>query len=96
MPTFLRERKDGQGVSECNCPDELVGKGRCIHILNGGNGNDSPLEISHISRGVYEIKVKENKLTISAQKQAIIDFFSSLPKIDEEKQQKIIDFLINE
>lgn len=87
--TCIRKRKDG-GYSECSSPDELVGKGRCCHVLEGENVK---MELTKIQRGMYEVKINESKLTIDSQKDTIIEFFNSLPKIDEEKQKKILNFL---
>ena len=93
MSTYIRKRKDG-GYSECSSPDELVGKGRCCHILDEGENNK--MELTKIQRGMYELKVNEDSLTIEAQKETILNFFNNLPKIDDEKQKKIIDYLNNE
>ena len=92
MKIVIRPRKDG-GFSECSSPDELVGRGRCCHILDQGQ---PAMEIAKIQRGVYEVKIDDSKLTINAQKQTVIDFFNNLPKIDEEKRDKIINFLKDE
>lgn len=92
MTTCIRKRKDG-GYSECSSPDELVGKGRCCHVLEDGGVN---MELTKIQRGMYEVKVNESKLTINAQKETIVDFFNSLPKLSEEKQRRIINFLKDE
>ena len=94
MATFIRKRKDGNGYSECSSPDELVGRGRCCHILE--EGNDMTMELSRIQRGMYEVKVNDNKMNIEGQKETIIDFFNSLPKIDEEKKNRIIEYLNSE
>jgi len=91
MSTYIRKRKDGNGYSECSSPDEMVGKGRCCHILEGGN--ESTMELSKIQRGMYEIKVNDSKLNIEGQKETIIDFFNNLPKIDDEKRDKILNYL---
>lgn len=88
MVVLIRKRKDG-GYSECSSPDNLVGKGRCIHILT----EENPMEISKISKGVYEVKVNDSTLTINAQKKAIADFFKNLPILSEEKRNNIIRFL---
>lgn len=90
--TVIRPRKDG-GYSECNSPDELVGKGRCCHILGGDGIMEKPMTLKKLQRGMYEVEVEENKMTISAQKETIKKFFENIPKIDEEKQRKIIEFL---
>ena len=91
--TYIRKRKDG-GYSECSSPDELVGKGRCCHILEEG---EHPMELTRVQRGMYEVKVKEDKrMTIEGQKETIIEFFNNLPKIDQEKQKRIIEFLESE
>lgn len=92
MATYMRPRKDGTGYSECSSPDNLVGRGRCVHVLTDSN----PLEIKKVSRGMYEVTIDDDKMTIQAGKQAIVRFFSSMPKLDDEKQKKIIDFLENE
>ena len=94
MATFIRKRKDGNGYSECSSPDELVGRGRCCHILE--EGNDMTMELSRIQRGMYEVKVNDNRMNIEGQKETIIDFFNSLPKIDEEKKNRIIEYLNSE
>ena len=92
MSVVIRPRKDG-GYSECSSPDELVGHGRCCHVLD----HDKPImEIEKIQRGAYEVKVSDSTLTINAQKNAIIDFFNSMEKIDSEKKKDIIDFLNEE
>ena len=92
--SVIRRRKDG-GFSECNAPVELVGKGRCCHVIEEGTNEE--MEISKIQRGMYEVKVNKNStLTIEAQKEAIADFFENLPKISKEKQQRLIKFLLEE
>lgn len=87
----IRKRKDG-GFSECSSPDEKVGKGRCCHVLDINNANDN-LELSKISNGMYEVKINNDILKINSDKNVIINFFNTLPKLNEEKQKKIIDFL---
>ena len=94
MATYIRKRKDGNGYSECSSPDELVGRGRCCHILEGGN--NSRMELSRIQRGMYEVKINEDSLSINGQKDTIAKFFDSLPQIDEEKKNKIIKYLNEE
>ena len=91
--TFIRKRKDG-GYSECSSPDELVGRGRCCHILEEG---ENSMELKRVQRGVYEVNIKEDqKMTIEGQKETIIEFFNNLPKIDQEKQKRIIEYLEND
>jgi len=90
--TKIRPRKDGNGCSECSSPDELVGKGRCIHILDGSK----PMELTKVQRGLYEVKVSENSMTIKAQKESIVDFFNNIPKIDEKKQKELINYLMED
>lgn len=93
--TVIRPRRDG-GCSECNSPDELVGKGRCCHILSGDGVSEKPMKLTKLQRGMYEVEVDDSKMTISAQKETIKKFFENIPKIDEEKQRQIIDFLENQ
>ena len=92
MATYIRPRKDG-GCSECSSPDELVGRGRCIHILGE---NENHMELKRIERGIYEVQVGESLMTIEAQKETVKKFFNEIPKIEEEKKQRILDFLNNE
>lgn len=87
----LRPLKNGKGCSECSSPDELVGRGRCCHILGGPK-----MEISKVDRGLYEVTMGEEKMKISAQQETIVNFFNSLPEIDDEKREKIINFLKEE
>lgn len=88
----LRPLKDGSGYSECSSPDELVGKGRCCHIL--GDKSCGELTVSQISRGLYEVELEGNKkIKIQSTKNDIIEFFNSLPKISDEKIKKIVDYL---
>lgn len=89
METKIRPRKDG-GYSKCTSPDNLVSKGRCCHILIE---DEEPMELVRVERGLYVVKIKDSNMTIQAQKQTIINFFNSLPKIDEDKQKKILEFL---
>lgn len=93
MSTYIRKRKDGNGFSECSSPDEMVGKGRCCHILEEGKDK---MELTKIQRGMYELKIDEDSLTIEAQKETILKFFDNLPKINAEKQERIIEFLKEE
>lgn len=88
MKTYLRPKKNG-GSSQCSSPDELVGKGRCCHILGESVG---AMEITQIDRGSYEIVVNNSKISIQAQEQAIADFFSAMPKLEVEKREEIINF----
>ena len=71
-----RPRKDG-GYSFSQ--DEMVGKGRCCHIL-GDNENPA----MEIVRGMYEVQIENSKVTINAQKEAIVD---SLSKLDDENHR---------
>mgnify|MGYP004593691607 CR=1 FL=1 len=90
--TVIRKRKDG-GYSECSSPNDLVGKGRCCHISEEGELN---MQVYKMQRGMYEVKVNDSVLTINAQQNTIIDFFDNLPKISEEKKNKIIEYLKGE
>jgi hypothetical protein len=85
---FVRPRKDG-GISECTSPDHLVGRGRCVHVLDGGD----KLAVEHVSRGVYRIEVNDSSLSVEAQKKSIVDFFKTLPKMKKEQRERIIHFL---
>lgn len=93
----LRPRKDGLGFSECSAPDELVGKGKCCHVIAEGQPD---LELSKVQRGMYEVKIGDEGqstiVTMHAQKRAIIQFFDQLGKLDEDKIQSIIAFLDQE
>ena len=92
--TRLRPLKDGSGYSECSSPDELVGKGRCCHIL--GDHNCGELTVQKISRGCYEVDLDgDKKIKIHSSKNDIINFFNSLPKISDEKINKIVEYLSN-
>lgn len=95
MNGMIRPRKDG-GYSECHSPDELVGKGRCCHIL--GNEEQPAMKITNIQRGMYEVDVGEGMphVTIQAQKESMIKFFQSMPKMDDEKIKSIISFIEQE
>lgn len=95
MDTYIRPRKDG-GISECSSPDELVGRGRCCHVIEKANDNQCKMEMFKIQRGMYEVKVDESIVTIEAQKEVIIKFFNEMISLDTEKQRKIIKFLENE
>lgn len=90
---LIRPLKDG-GMSECSCPDDLVGTRRCQHIFTEeGKG----IGISKVDRGLYEVEVEDSgNLTINGQEEAISKFFASMPKIDKETQDKIISFIEGE
>lgn len=92
--TYIRKRKDGNGYSECSSPDELVGKGRCCHILEGDNSEK--MELSRIQRGMYEVKVNDSKMTVEGQKETIVSFFNTLPKLDQSKIDNILKYLNEE
>ena len=94
MGTYIRKRKDG-GYSECSSPDELVGKGRCCHVLDISDGNGD-LQLKKIQRGMYEVSINDSKLTIKAQEEVIANFFKEMPNIDENKIKNIIEFLEKE
>lgn len=93
MADVIRPRKDG-GYSLCSSPDELVGKGRCCHVL-GGECNPS-LNVTSIQRGMYEVDMDGNKVSIQGDQDAIKKFFDSMHKLDDEKVRKILDFLESE
>ena len=84
---MIRPRKDG-GYNECFSPDEIVGKGHCCHVL--GDNENPAIEIVKLQRGMYEVQISSSKVTINAQKEAIVD---SLSKLDDEK---IIDYFNEE
>ena len=97
--TVLRPKKDGSGYSECSSPDELVGKGRCCHVL--GEAGEQVLSLNKIQRGMYEVKIDDSEkqsssINISAQKDTIIKFFNSMAKLDDEQVKKIVNFLNEE
>ena len=93
MRTVIRPRKDG-GYSECTSPDELVGKGRCCHILCDGH---KPMKLNKIQRGMYSVEIEDHStINIQAQKDSIIQFFNNLGKLKEEQVRKIVDFLNEE
>ena len=95
MSTCIRPRKDG-GSSECSSPDELVGRGRCCHVIGDDSSNQCKMEMFKIQRGMYEVKVDESTITIAAQKEVIIKFFNEMVTLDMDKQKKIIEFLEKE
>lgn len=94
MGTMMRPRKNG-GYSECSSPDDLVGKGRCCHIL--GDSDKPAMQLERIQRGMYEVKIEDNRpLTIKAQRESIVQFFEAMGHLDETKCRDIIDFLNEE
>lgn len=94
MESYIRLRKDGNGYSECTSPDALVGKGRCCHVLGENGGCE--MKLSKIQRGMYEVKVNDSPMTIEAQKETIIKFFDGMAKLDDDKKNRIIEFLKDE
>ena len=92
MTTMIRPRKDG-GYSECSSPDELVGKGRCCHIL--GDEGGSAMELRKLQRGMYEVQIENqpSSITIQSQKETIMEFFSNLGKLKGEQVERIVNFL---
>lgn len=94
----IRLRKDG-GYSECNSPDELVGKGRCIHVLEpveeGSSENKMPLEINRTSRGVYQVEIPNDIVNEAKSKEDIFSYMKELPKISKAKEKRIIASLAN-
>ena len=91
MTMFIRECKHG-GFSECSCPDELVGKRRCIHVP----GKPLDISIEKIDRGSYRFDIGEANVDIKGAKKDISKFFSSVKELDEETTNKILDILENE
>lgn len=90
MITVLRERKDGCGCSECSSPDDLVGKGRCVHVLSD---SQSVMHVNQVERGLYKVEIDKNSLTIKGQEEALSKFFSTLGSLKEEDVRKIIEIL---
>lgn len=89
--TVLRPRKDG-GTSECSAPDDLVGKGRCCHVPGGS----IKMNVVRVQRGMYEVNMDDAKVDIQADKDNIVKFFETLPKLDQDTIKDIISKLENE
>lgn len=87
----LRPRADG-GVSECSSPDELVGRGRCCHILDSAS-NDEKFHVIHVERGRYEVTLNESTVDIASSKEDITKFFQTVSSLDDEQVAKIVGFL---
>lgn len=83
----MRPLKTG-GWSLCSCPDELVGKGRCRHMLG-------------VAQIVFDDEADKMKLVnvegmdISGNSKAIQDCLDKIPEIDEEKKIKLLDYFNN-
>lgn len=93
MVSIIRPRKDG-GYSECTAPDELVGKGRCCHILGEDNSN---IKLNKVQRGLYEVEIENySSISISAQKDSIVEFFNGLGELKKEQIDNIVQFLNEE
>lgn len=90
--SMIRPRRDG-GMSECSSPEEMVGKGRCVHV---GGGNCEPMQIERIQRGMYQVEVNDSKLTVEGENEVISKFFNSMAKLPEDQQKKIEEFLKTE
>lgn len=88
----IRLRKDG-GYSECNAPDHLVGKGRCIHVLESGDDMET-LEINRVSRGMYQVDIPNDIVDDVKSKEDILSYINDLPKISKTKQKSIIQSLM--
>lgn len=84
----IRERKDG-GFSFCSSPDDMVGKGRCIHIPDGQVAANS---VDLVSRGLYLSEV-DNGSKEEDFKETMVTFFQSLGSISKEKEKRIISIL---
>ena len=86
----IRLRKDG-GYSECNAPDELVGKGRCIHVLEGPCGEQAEiLDINRVGRGMYQVEIPEDVFDEVEAKEDVLSYIQQLPKISKAKEKRII------
>ena len=85
----IRQRKDG-GLSLCSSPDEMVGKGRCIHVPDGQVAADS---VDLISRGLYLSEVDNEPATEKDFNKTVTAFFNTLGTISIEKQRRIINIL---
>lgn len=94
MASVMRPRRDG-GYSLCSSPDELIGKGRCCHVL--GDEKCPSLNVTSIQRGMYEVDMDGNgKVSIQGDQESIKRFFDSMAKLDDEKVRKILNFLEGE
>lgn len=85
----IRQRKDG-GFSLCSSPDEMVGRGRCIHVPEGQVVSNS---VDLISRGLYLSEVDNEPATEKDFNNTVSAFFSTLGTISVEKQRRIINIL---
>ena len=89
----IRPRKDG-GLSECSSPDEMVGKGRCCHVI--GDSGEQVMSLNRVQRGFYEIKLDGQTVNVEGQNDTVVKFFDSLGKLDDKKVQAILKFLNEE
>ena len=85
----IRQRKDG-GYSLCSSPDEMVGRGRCIHVPDGQVAANS---VDLISRGLYLSEVDNEVKTEKEFNNTVTAFFNTLGTISIEKQRRIINIL---
>ena len=85
----IRQRKDG-GFSLCSSPDEMVGRGRCIHVPDGQVAADS---VDLISRGLYLSEVDSEPKSEKDFNTTVTAFFNTLGTISLDKQKRIISIL---
>lgn len=93
MTRFLRQSRFG-GISECRSPEEMVGKGRCHHILGGEDSMNLIINYNRQDRCHY-VDLGKEKLTKKKQEkyeEQIRNFLAQLSdqNIDEARAIEII------
>lgn len=93
MARFLRQSRFG-GVSECRSPEEMVGKGRCHHILGGEDSINLTIHYNRQDRCHYVDLGKERptKKKLEKYEGQIRSFLAQLSNqnIDEARAIEII------
>ena len=82
----MRPLKTG-GFSLCSCPDDLVGKGRCRHVLGFAS-------IVWDYDNLKMVDMDGNE--IGSKKEDLVNYLSaSCNEISEDKKQKILEYFNN-
>lgn len=92
MSKVLRTLKTG-GQSLCSAPDELVGRGRCRHVLD--DSSDIAVKINKSENCVYiEIKDDNTEISMKAKEEKVTNFIKELSKgLPKDKTKAILDHL---
>lgn len=83
----MREKKDGSGASICSSPDNLVGVGRCNHLVSE---HGDPSVSYDADQKAYQVNLNDYKMTNEDVKAANKGFKDNLLSLDTQSKKTLL------